>query len=51
MIYLRDFPKTSLDMKALIQHGFSQMHGAYLIEEIYNREMETEDTEAEEEAQ
>ena len=38
-IYLRDFPRTVSDCECLLKHGFSQFNGAFLIEEIFSREL------------
>lgn len=43
VLLLQDFPKTSLDVEAMIKHGLKSVNGAFLIEEIFNREMEDED--------
>ena len=40
---LQDFPKTCKDVEAMIKHGLKNINGAFLIEEIFSREMEDED--------
>lgn len=43
VLLLQDFPKTSKDVEAMIKHGLKSVNGAFLIEEIFSREMEDED--------
>ena len=47
MILLKDFPKTVEDVNALMKHGMSRLHGIFLIEEIFNRELDNSDEEDE----
>ena len=42
VIYLQDFPKTAADVRALLDLNFTQIDGVYIIEEIFNRDIEDE---------
>ena len=47
MILLKDFPKTVEDVHALVRHGMDRLHSVFLIEEIFNRELDNSDEEDE----
>lgn len=42
IIYLQDFPRTANEVRALINLGFDQIDGVYVIEEVFNRDIEDE---------
>ena len=42
-IFLKDFPKNAEDVKAMVKFGLQKLHGGFLIEEIYSREIESDD--------
>ena len=43
LLYLQDFPKTALDVQALMDLQFDKLHGVFLIEEAFSREIEDEE--------
>lgn len=47
VIYLKDFPQTALDVKALVKFGFESLHAAYLIEENFVRDIDGDEEEKE----
>jgi len=42
VIHLQDFPQTTEDLRALVNLGFEKLNAVYIIEEIFNREIEDE---------
>ena len=40
---MKDFPKTGEDVKALVKCGMQKLHSGFLIEEIFSREIESDD--------
>ena len=42
-IMLKDFPQTAKDVEALLRHKFDKLHSINLIEEVFNREIDSDD--------
>lgn len=40
VIMLKDFPNCLADAEALVSHGLSKLHGVYLIEELFMRDID-----------
>ena len=39
---MEDFPRSYEDFKSLIKGGFHSINGAYIVEEVFNRDIEDE---------
>lgn len=42
---LKDFPETLADAEALVKHGIQKLHGIYLIEELFVRDLDDDNEE------
>ena len=45
IIYLKDFPQNAKDVEAMLKAGLDRLHGVFMIEEIFNREFDSDDEE------
>ncbi len=43
VLLLSDFPQTPEDVQALLDIGYDKLHGAFLVEETYNRDIDDEE--------
>jgi len=43
MLLLADFPSTPEDVEELLNQGYDKFHGAFLIEETFNRDIDDEE--------
>jgi len=43
IILLHDFPSTPEDVQALLDIGYDKIHGAFIVEETYNRDIDDEE--------
>lgn len=44
---LKDFPKNAGDVEALMRHGLERLHGVFLVEEVFARDLDDDDEEEE----
>ena len=45
VIYLKNFPQTAQDLEAMLKYGLDRFHGVFMIEEIFNREFDSDEEE------
>ena len=45
VIYLQNFPQNVKDVEAMLRYGLERLHGIFMIEEIFNREFDSDDEE------
>lgn len=45
VIYLKDFPQSAKDIEAMLRFGLERLHGVFMVEEIFNREYDSDDEE------
>ena len=45
IIYLKNFPQTAKDLEVMLQYGLERLHGVFMIEEVFNREFDSDDEE------